>query len=957
MQITPLRYIWICLLYLLQVSFYFGLPLNADEDKWSFIVLADWHNAEYFATNPGEDTENWRLRYEQIRNIKQTYGGDLVVLPGDSNSGRWDTKEFAKKYKPELTVNERILQAGRNCYGTMRNLFKKAGYDKILMAVGDHELGDNDWPLDSAKVQAIGQYRAAFVEGFNIDPATGEHMFTNPIGSAPSRPLETPYRSTSYAHQHKNVLIITVDAFHQKKDKFINVAQGLGGHGVITCTVEGEHLIWFENVLIEANNDDSIKHIIVQAHLPIIQPVRKVSCSGQFMDYGEESNFWKTMVKYNVDIYFAGEVHSNTVTKDPDSNLLQIVSRGNSFNNFLKVDVTNYSLNVTAYNEIGVKPRYNNNYRAYGNLIVNKSTVSYRSGKKSMISDVPTTIFTRRQVNTIACGSGSSKDCGSSPPVTVSQDVRYPVRCCSNSIMASPKTKKNDKTCPFAASCFNESAFDSLYLDMSDNKSCHDAGLCSGPLLYEQAEALCVTVGGYICTIEDLANDCAKSTGCQGDNTFVWAKKLESGMPPAIAPTSDQPTTMPYNVSPNTHTISCGSGSSKTCGFFPPVAVSHDTKFPVKCCSYSSMMASPNIIKHDDNLCPFAASCFYESVFHSVFDSLSLDTSDNKSCQDVGLCSGPLPYEQAEALCAAAGGNICTIEELANDCAKSTGCRSDNLFVWTGETQEPPCDHICSSGVLELLNRTSALVHFNFEDIVPLKSRQVIGMEYVESRWTLVGKRIKIQGVDSTESIPNQGSFGQPYDAQVIGVKLVHDGLESCGTFTKKSKLGIYATGPHGAGSKISYSIRIKTKKKRNMILVHYGHVHGFGMRMTRNMYTLTLDKTGTPKLYIDNNSVLEPQKIHNLNDGKWHDIAVSMPNNSCALSEVVMYVDGEMIDTIMPQNNKRIFFVTSGRTSIGGFGYSHNTFKKLFPALKSFAGKISEFYMWGRSIGEDDLK
>jgi len=85
--------------------------------------------------------------------------------------------------------------------------------------------------------------------------------------------------------------------------------------------VEGDHLKWFENVLIEARKNKSIKHIIVQAHLPIIQPVRKVSCSGQFMDNGEESMFWKIMVKYNVDIYFAGEVHTNTVTKDTSSNL------------------------------------------------------------------------------------------------------------------------------------------------------------------------------------------------------------------------------------------------------------------------------------------------------------------------------------------------------------------------------------------------------------------------------------------------------------------------------------------------------------------------------------------------------------------------------------------------------------------------------------------------------------
>ena len=91
------------------------------------------------------------------------------------------------------------------------------------------------------------------------------------------------------------------------------------------------------------------------------------------MDYGEKSAFWKTMVKYDVDIYLAGEVHTNTVTKDPGSNLLQIVSRGNQFSNFLKVEATNSTLKVIAYNEIGVKRMNNKNYEVHGSLTVDKS--------------------------------------------------------------------------------------------------------------------------------------------------------------------------------------------------------------------------------------------------------------------------------------------------------------------------------------------------------------------------------------------------------------------------------------------------------------------------------------------------------------------------------------------------------------------------------------------------------
>jgi len=202
--------------YLLQLSLFFGVSQSADADEWSFIVLADWHGAERFAIFPGEITTNWYDNLDQIKNLKQTYGGDLIILPGDTNNGKWDTEEFAEKFEPKLTVKQRVLQAGRNCYGTMRNLFREAGYETILVAVGDHELGGNAWIPNTSKVEALNKFRLGFVKELNTDPATGEEMFTKPIGSVPSKPHGTPFRRTSYAHQHKSVLFITVDAFYKK---------------------------------------------------------------------------------------------------------------------------------------------------------------------------------------------------------------------------------------------------------------------------------------------------------------------------------------------------------------------------------------------------------------------------------------------------------------------------------------------------------------------------------------------------------------------------------------------------------------------------------------------------------------------------------------------------------------------------------------------------------------------
>eukprot|EP00551_Chaetoceros_affinis_P018514 CAMPEP_0203743086 /NCGR_PEP_ID=MMETSP0092-20131115/59258_1 /ASSEMBLY_ACC=CAM_ASM_001090 /TAXON_ID=426623 /ORGANISM="Chaetoceros affinis, Strain CCMP159" /LENGTH=382 /DNA_ID=CAMNT_0050630367 /DNA_START=24 /DNA_END=1169 /DNA_ORIENTATION=+ len=79
------------------------------------------------------------------------------------------------------------------------------------------------------------------------------------------------------------------------------------------------------------------------------------------------------MREYDVDLYLCGEVHSTTVIKDTDSNLIQIASRGNKINNFIKIEVTDDSLLVKHYNEVGNKEFNNQNYELNGELLIDKS--------------------------------------------------------------------------------------------------------------------------------------------------------------------------------------------------------------------------------------------------------------------------------------------------------------------------------------------------------------------------------------------------------------------------------------------------------------------------------------------------------------------------------------------------------------------------------------------------------
>ena len=343
------------------------------EEPWRFINLADWHGAEIYVQPdlfpfPGMAEEN----LAGLTMLHENYGGELIFMPGDACRGHWDTPQFIESFNPELTPAEAILQAGHLCYTGMVNAFNKAGYSKLLMAVGDHEVGDNPWPPGTAVSRHLAEFRQAFADVFNRDLGTGHFLYQKPIGKAPSRPLGTKYEETSYAYQHKNVLFVTMDVFYQEDpDKKI------GPQGSVTGTVVGKHLEWFDYVLSEARKDDRIKHIFVQSHLPVLQPVRQVNSSGMLMDGEMESDFWKTMRKHEVDIYFAGEVHSNTVTKDPKSDLVQVVTRGRRLANFATVDVTDDKIDLTLYNQISLKAS-DGKFEEYGRLVIDKS-----SGRKT----------------------------------------------------------------------------------------------------------------------------------------------------------------------------------------------------------------------------------------------------------------------------------------------------------------------------------------------------------------------------------------------------------------------------------------------------------------------------------------------------------------------------------------------------------------------------------------------
>jgi hypothetical protein len=133
------------------------------EEPWRFLTLADWHIAEVYV-QPHEYHEMTEEVLASLKMLKANYGGELVMLPGDSNKGHWDTEQFIKSFKPGLTPAEAILQAGKLCYSGIVDAFKEAGYSKLLMAVGDHEVGDNPWPPRTA----VSRHQADFARPLHV---------------------------------------------------------------------------------------------------------------------------------------------------------------------------------------------------------------------------------------------------------------------------------------------------------------------------------------------------------------------------------------------------------------------------------------------------------------------------------------------------------------------------------------------------------------------------------------------------------------------------------------------------------------------------------------------------------------------------------------------------------------------------------------------------------------------
>ncbi len=112
---------------------------------WRFINIADWHSAEKYIWDSPYTLKEKENDVTMMSFLRQNYGGEFIMVPGDTNSGTWHTTAFRKRLGEKIgwdvTTVDAILLGGYFCYTGMTSIIRAGGYSKLLIAMGDHEVG------------------------------------------------------------------------------------------------------------------------------------------------------------------------------------------------------------------------------------------------------------------------------------------------------------------------------------------------------------------------------------------------------------------------------------------------------------------------------------------------------------------------------------------------------------------------------------------------------------------------------------------------------------------------------------------------------------------------------------------------------------------------------------------------------------------------------------------------
>lgn len=278
---------------------------DSSDGSWTFVSFPDFLNADIgdvsaLTTAVNSTNAAHEAAIATVLDAMVAEHPDFVMVAGDLVNGHWFSDASGMQvFGPVGTLAEKraaVTTASNLYYSQWLQRFTDRGLT-VYAAVGDHDIGDNNWTAGQDKAFLVPTYKQQWAKYFTLD-ANGNSRFA-------SRPVGTAFENTAYAERHKNLLIVTVDVFRQD-DPAVTIDSKTGS---VRNDVVGDQLAWLESVLEAAAADPQIDHVIVQGHVPVLQPVRRLNSSGLMMAGAGDSEFWQTLSRNKVDLYFGGEVH------------------------------------------------------------------------------------------------------------------------------------------------------------------------------------------------------------------------------------------------------------------------------------------------------------------------------------------------------------------------------------------------------------------------------------------------------------------------------------------------------------------------------------------------------------------------------------------------------------------------------------------------------------------------
>ncbi len=294
------------------------VALAADSPRLTFVSAPDMWNTDFgdVAAMPGHDPGEpnsinpaYETAMTTVLGELASHNPDVALVAGDLVEGRWHADyDNVQIFGPVATHTQRqaaVRAAGNLYYPQWKERFARHGM-QVHAAVGDHEIGDNPWPVGADKTRLVPDYKAVWARNFTLRDG-GAYRYSN-------RPRGTRFERTAYAIRRGPVLVVTVDVFNRRRDTSIH------------AEVVGGQLDWLKQVLAAARAEATIEYVIVQGHVPVVTPVRSHASSALVMEAGTAGAFWKLLARYDVDLYLSGEVHDTTAA--PYAGVEQIAHGG-----------------------------------------------------------------------------------------------------------------------------------------------------------------------------------------------------------------------------------------------------------------------------------------------------------------------------------------------------------------------------------------------------------------------------------------------------------------------------------------------------------------------------------------------------------------------------------------------------------------------------------------------------